>query len=257
MARKRAEEHGGGGGGHDGGGSMRWLLTYSDLITLLMAFFIVMYAMSNVDKAKYAALAGSLAIAFNQGGGSVVPMPGAGPGFGGGLGNTLQEAGEEIAADMQDLADTGQIRVFENERGIIVSLQGTVLFDTGSADLRPEAQKVLDVVAGKLQELGNYVQVEGYTDDRPINSTLFPTNWELSTRRASNVVRYFTDNKGLPAERFGAMGYGEFRPLYDNTTEAGRAKNRRVDIVILRSAPVLNLGKELKGEPGGLPPTTP
>jgi len=258
VAKKRGgDDHGGGGGGHDGGGSMRWLLTYADLITLLMVFFVIMYAMSNVDKQKMAALAGSLAIAFNQGGGSMVPMSGAGAGFGGGMGNALEQAGEEIAADMRDLADTGQIRVFENERGIIVSLQGTVLFDTGSADIRPEAQKVLDVVANTVKGLSNYVQVEGYTDDRPINSIQFPTNWELSTRRASNVVRYFVDARGLPAERFGAMGYGEFRPLYDNTTEAGRAKNRRVDIVILRSAPVLNLGKELKGQPAGLPPATP
>ncbi|MCL5677150.1 MAG: OmpA family protein, partial [Firmicutes bacterium] len=78
---------------------------------------------------------------------------------------------------------------------------------------------------------------------------MFPTNWELSTRRASNVVRYFVEDKGLSSERFAAAGYGEFRPLYDNNTEAGRAKNRRVDIVILRVAPTLNLGKELKGKP--------
>lgn len=248
MAKRRGGEgHGGGGGGHDGAGAMRWLLTYADLITLLMVFFVIMYAMSNVNQQKLAALAGSLSIAFNQGGGSVVPMPGTGTGLGG-TGNALEQAGEEIAADVQGLAETGQIRVFENERGIIVSLQGTVLFDTGSAEIRPEAKRVLGTVAKTLKGLRNYIQVEGYTDDVPINSAMFPTNWELSTRRASNVVRYFVEEQGLPPERFGALGYGEFRPLYDNSTEAGRAKNRRVDIIILRTAPTLNLGKELKAK---------
>ena len=247
MAKKRGgEDHAG--GGHDGAGAMRWLLTYADLITLLMVFFVILYAMSNVNQQKVAALAGSLSIAFNQGGSSLVPMPGAGAGFGS-MGNALEQAGEEIAAEVQGLAETGQIRVFENERGIIISLQGTVLFDTGSADIRPESKNVLAAVADTLKGLGNYVQVEGYTDDRPINSLMFPTNWELSTRRASNVVRYFVEDKGLSSERFAAAGYGEFRPLYDNNTEAGRAKNRRVDIVILRVAPTLNLGKELKGKP--------
>ncbi|MHB9144823.1 MAG: OmpA family protein [Symbiobacteriia bacterium] len=228
---------------------MRWLLTYADLITLMMVFFVIMYAMSKVDQQKFATLAGSLSSAFNQAaGGSLLPMPGAGAGFGG-MADSLEQAGQDIAAEVKDLVDSGQVRVMENERGIIISMEGTVLFDTGSATVRGESKQVLQVVAKAIKGLSNYVQVEGYTDDRPINSAAFPTNWELSTRRASNVVRYFTEEQGLPAERFAAAGYGEFRPLYDNTTEAGRAKNRRVDIIILRTAPTLNLGKDLSGEP--------
>lgn len=225
---------------------MRWLLTYADLITLLMVFFVMMYAMSKVDAGKFDAVAGALRAIL--GGNAIIETKGlAGPG---GMleGKALEAMGEEVAGGLAGLAEKGKIRVFDSERGIVISLQGSVLYASGDAQVRPEARQILDVIAGAIRDINNHIAVEGYTDDVPINTPNFPSNWELSTRRASNVVRYLVEEKGIAADRFAAVGYGEFRPIYPNDSEFNRAKNRRVDIVVLKIAPTLNLGRELKGD---------
>lgn len=244
MPRRQEEHEGGGGGGHDGGGSMRWLLTYADLITLLMAFFVILFAMSKVDSQKYALLANSLKTAFFAGN-SLVSLPATGyvpPGgsAGEGGGPTLQELGAELSTSLIKIDPKlkDMLKITVDERGLTISLVGAALFDLGEAGIKKDAEKILSEIARSLSQVPNYVSVEGSTDDLPINTTEFPTNWELSTRRATNVVRFFIERDGMNPKRFMAVGYGEYRPLYPNDTEANRAKNRRVDIVILRHSPV-------------------
>jgi chemotaxis protein MotB len=211
---------------------MRWLLTYADLITLLMAFFIVMYAMSSVDVGKYRALAYSLRGALVGNSFIELPLQGvaASP-------EPLEALGKQVAQALAETGLEGQGAVFRTERGVVISLYGAVLFDLGKADIRPEATGILDRVAAALARVPNYVSVEGSTDDLPINTALFPTNWELSVRRATTVVRYFIERHGLDPRRFLAVGYGQYQPMFPNDSEANRARNRRVDIVVLSRSP--------------------
>ena len=117
--------------------------------------------------------------------------------------------------------------------GLVVSILGSVLFDPAQAGLRPEAEALLGTLAAQLKELPNQVVVQGSTDSLPVSTPQFPSNWELSAARAAAVVRFFT-GQGLAAPRFVAVGYADTRPAFDNGTEAGRAANQRVDVVILR-----------------------
>lgn len=258
------------GGGGGGGGMMRWLITYADLITLLMVFFVVMFAMAEVDKQKYARLALSLRTAFGGSGLVNLPaeapegieaesrgwqrtIPDLDPGTGGaGDGDAgLVEVGRRILAELQPY---GRFHVFLTERGLVISLTGSAFFDTGKATLRPESRRVLDVIARHIRDLPNDISVEGSADDRPIRTAEFPSNWELSARRATEVVRYFIEHHGIDPRRFIAVGYAEVRPLFDNATEEGRARNRRVDVVILRDRHVIAPLRELQPPPGGSPP---
>ncbi len=234
------------GGGHDGAGGMRWLLTYSDLITLLMVFFTVLYSMSRVDAEKFKALAGSLRSSFFSGssGGSSGTgfMPGGAGGAEGGGGDVLEDLGYELAAETESLSSQGSVSIYYGDRGLTISL-GAVLFRPGEADLLSEAKAILDKVSPTIAKVPNYVSVEGYTDNLPISTHDFPSNWELSARRATNVIHYLVDSSKIPASRFFVVGYGEYRPVAPNNTERNRAMNRRVDIVILKAAPVNDQGR--------------
>jgi len=119
------------------------------------------------------------------------------------------------------------------ERGLVVHILESALFKEGSAKLESRAMEVLDIIYDKIDSLPNHVRIEGHTDDRTINTPQFPSNWELSTTRATQVVRYFIDNYGMPPDKISALGYAEFRPVRPNNSIENRAKNRRVDIVIL------------------------
>lgn len=266
MGRKR-NKSGGGGGGE--GGMMRWLLTYSDLITLLVAFFVVMYASSQTDTKKFQAMAGALQEAFNTGGGSgssiVFSSPGAGaiesPNAKGQISKldeaTIDKLAQErmaekshaqtedkeftkIANQVSDYAKaegiSSSIKMNIDERGLVISIQDTVFFNSGKAELQPTAKGVLDKVARIIYTLPNAIRIEGHTDNVPIKTSEYPDNWRLSTDRAVTVLMYLKNNFGFNSDRLSAAGYGEFHPRADNSTEAGRAQNRRVDIVILRSA---------------------
>ncbi|OIQ62915.1 OmpA/MotB family protein [Neomoorella thermoacetica] len=224
------------GSSHAGAGSMRWLLTYADLITLLMAFFIVMYAVSKVDMARYQQLAQALSQIFTSSAGSMV-LPE--------LGNGNQVTPpDELAGFSQDLqpylAEQGlkdQVFVTATDQGLIISFTGSVLFDRGQATLRPASVPILQKIAGYLGQVPNYIGVAGSTDDLPINTSQFPTNWELSVIRATTVIRYFTETAGLSPSRFVALGYGQYHPLFPNNSEEDRRKNRRVDIIIYKENP--------------------
>lgn len=239
MARKR------------GGGSLTptstapgWMCTYGDLVTQLLIFFVLLFSFSNVDKGKFnsamVSLQGSLGILEGQGiglvgdGGGSLPTPTPSDM------SQLQAAQKLIREELAASGDGGAggtgtegIEMVIEERGLVIRMKDSVLFDSGQAELKPAARAVLNDVAEALRKLPNHVRIEGHTDNRPIRTSAFPSNWELSTSRATNVIRYLIEQCGLSAKRLSAAGYGEFRPVADNGTDAGRAKNRRVDLVLL------------------------
>ena len=269
MSRKREHEA-------EKDSSERWMLTYLDLITLLMIFFVVLYSMSKVDADRFQAVAESLNKAL--GGGtpakielSVSPVgpslietgtPSAKttvPGKGtdpnntnntdpaadtenetSGQGNTDAEmmsiAGIKAKLD-KFAADNGlqtTLVTLIEERGLVVSIQETLLFESGSALITAQARTVLGKISTVLTVAPNQIRVEGHTDNLPISTPQFPSNWELSVIRATNVVQILQSD-GITPSRLSAVGFGEYRPIGSNDTNAGRSKNRRIDLIILRS----------------------
>lgn len=249
--KKAAEE--------EGGGQERWLVTYADLITLLMVFFVLMYSMSQVDIAKYSALANSLSLVLTGQSMSMLEAPG--PSMAEGLSSAEQEYQaqanqkqmEEIEAIVTKFVETRdeqissgesgdsrttrlseQIIIYEQERGLVISFKDALLFRSGSAELTPTAREIIKEVGQPLVGIPNYIRVEGHTDDLPINTSQFPSNWELSVMRATNVVHVLSEASGISADRLAAIGYGQNRPLVRNDSEQHRAMNRRVDLVILK-----------------------
>ena len=213
----------------------RWLLTYADLITLLLAFFIVMYSMSKVDAKRFGrmqeALAGVLkggTVAIKKG-----DQMGALPGKGVLEVGHLKSLGEKVQESVQKLGDNKLISTEMTERGLVIHIMESALFREGSADLEPKAVATLDLVAKEIGDIPNHVRIEGHTDNKPINTARFPSNWELSSARATEVVKYLVNSHGVKPDRISALGYGEYRPLVANNGDEGRAKNRRVDIVVL------------------------
>jgi chemotaxis protein MotB len=266
MARKvRHEEH---------ENLERWLVSYADFITLLFAFFVVMYSISSVNEGKYRVLSDSITKAFSgQSGakpiklGDPVKPPIANvvnaeavnrPASSGGLqqapwrvdqpadvaaqaaaqaaaeqqAEELNQVADQVDAGLKELIDKGLVSVNRDKDWIEVEMNTNILFGSGSAELQPAALPVLRKLGGILGTTKYNIQVEGFTDNVPINTEVYPSNWELSAARAATVVRVFTDAEVQP-QRLVALGFGEFRPAADNATEEGRSKNRRVKVVIL------------------------
>src|SRR5690606_33806152 len=138
----------------------------------------------------------------------------------------------EMSSYVQEEGLSDQVELELTERGLVVRLTGTILYDIGKAELRPEGKNLLDEIAGLIIDIPNNIMVEGHTDNWPSNTDQFPSNWELSTARATNVVKYFMEHTALEPRRLMAAGYSEYRPLYDNDTVEHRSRNRRVEIVI-------------------------
>ncbi|MDI3317362.1 MAG: flagellar motor protein MotB [Bacillota bacterium] len=225
-------------------GMMRWLLTYADMITLLLAFFIVLYSMSQLDQAKYQQLAQTLRSLLNGGGSSAIVVPGATtqgqdilrpvPHRGETQeGGDLRAIGERVAAALRQRGLGDRVQVVLTGHELEISLGESVFFDTGSADLKPAALPVLDSIGAALRPLPNPVEVHGFADSRPINTGLFPSNWELSAYRATTVIRYL-QSQGIDPRRLSGVAYGEYHPLVPDSDPAHMALNRRVDIVVLR-----------------------
>jgi chemotaxis protein MotB len=212
----------------------RWLLTYADLITLLLAFFIVMYSMSKLDAKKFGRMADAFSGILHGGHLVMETSAEAGdPGHGmlklGELKMLRREIEQKI--ETQELDD--QIETIQDERGLVIRVMESAAFDPGKADLKPQMYSILDVLARELKTLSNHVRVEGHTDNTPIATFRFPSNWELSTARATQVVRYLVEELDIDPTRISALGYSEYRPIAENTTAAGRGRNRRVDIIVL------------------------
>ena len=281
MARKkRIEEH----ENHE-----RWLVSYADFITLLFAFFVVMYSISSVNEGKYRVLSDSMVAAFSDPARSLEPIQ-----IGDLMRSPLQsetpvdrnkpvielfriplperdirkkldkklkeardkakreaeekkaaqenkiDAAAEALADsieqaMSDLVDAGLINVRRDKRWIEVEIKSSILFGSGHAGLAPGSEPVLRKLAEKLAPLNNTIHVEGFTDNVPIDNFEFRSNWELSAARAASVVHLFT-RLGVKPERMAAIGYGQYRPIVSNDTPEGRARNRRVVLVIMSGA---------------------
>lgn len=226
----------------------RWLISYADFITLLFAFFVVMYAISAVNIGKYKVFSDALGNAFG-GQGSATPvntqvqnLPIPNPGLKRRT-EMLRKEKEQMTRLAQDLLSTmaplvkeGKVRVTQNSRGVSVEINASVLFDPGEARLMPESVEALRAVANLLKSDSHNVQVEGHTDNQPIASPRYPSNWELSSVRASSVVRLFID-AGVAPTRLTAVGFSSNQPVADNDTPLGRARNRRVAVTILSGIP--------------------
>ena len=273
-------------------GGEAWLLPYSDLMTLLLAVFIVLFAVSKIDETK----AEKVAEAFREGmmskserilsgaGGSVIPHHSNGSNEEilqneGGINSeteidstqedtdTSQENSNMSQEDLEkflgknELANLKELRselevIFQDEdltadittgidtRGLVISLNNAILFDSGSAEIKTENEDTLIRIAKIINSLDNYIRIEGHTDNIPIHTSVYPSNWELSTARAASVVRLFINECNVSPEKVVAVGYGEYKPVAENSTEKGRAKNRRIDIIVL-SEKYNNLEKQI------------
>ena len=215
----------------------RWLVTYSDLITLLLIFFIVLYSMSQINAQKFVEFSQSMAIVFGQtgrsgvldGGRSVIPSEQATYKQRHNMMNTREQIRRMIA----QMGLEGKITVREEQRGLVISVKDTVFFYAGSADLGLRAREVISKVGSLLSGLPNSIRIEGHTDNIPIHTAKFYSNWELSTARATNVLHYMIQAASISPDRLSAAGYAEFKPVAPNDSDSGRAANRRVDIVLL------------------------
>jgi chemotaxis protein MotB len=244
MSRRRRLTEEGGGGGHDGGGSLRWLLTYADMITLLMAFFIMMYSMSVLNLGKFQQVAFSIRSGFGgmvQGQGkSIMGTSGqfsAKPSsIEGDTTGVPWQAVQKIQSfvEQQNLQKFVKMRI--DERGLVITLVADkMLFARGQADLSPIALRLIASVGSAIRTVPNTVRVEGHTCNLPIVSDKYPSNWELSTARAATVVRFLIEHGGMQPQRLSAAGYADSKPLVPNNSERNRAVNRRVDIVVLKN----------------------
>ncbi|HEX8980142.1 MAG TPA: flagellar motor protein MotD [Parasulfuritortus sp.] len=247
MARKKRHEE------HEN--LERWLVSYADFITLLFAFFVVMYAISSVNEGKYRVLSDSIVKAFqeiqttdrmiNMTEKNASILPGTGKPIGkatpvkietGKKTSNETEQMKTIAKDVMDamssLVKKGQVKVTQSARGITVEINASTLFPSGEATLQPASINALSAVAKVLAETDNPIQVEGHTDDLPIKSPIYPSNWELSSARAASVVRLLAE-EGVAPSRMVAIGYADNKPIDTNATPEGRARNRRVNVLIL------------------------
>jgi chemotaxis protein MotB len=216
------------------------MVSYADFVTLLFAFFTTLYAISKVDSAKLSFMVQSVHEAFEPpsgngllaGGKSVLDgHPPTAP--------KTQPDAQDIAVAAQlekrlasDLAG-GRVALQIDGRGVVISMLETGAFPVGSAELTPVAREVLSRIATTVHDVNSAIRVEGHTDDVPIHTARFASNWELSTARATSVVQYLIDAAHMPAWKLSASGYGEFHPGVVNDSPANRARNRRVDVVIL------------------------
>jgi chemotaxis protein MotB len=258
----------------------RWLVSYADMVTLLMVVFIILFAMATVDAKKFAALAAGLngeepasSVSVIEGSDSVMEggqiqklettydspsvefeLPTTPTDFNVSDAkkalakqqtqeaaaaeerNNLEQVKQEIQASLAARGMSDQVKYTFNGRGLVVTVvTDKVLFGSGSASLSGGAPSILDAIGEPLSRIPNEIAVEGHTDNSPISTSQFPSNWELSTARSTSVARYLVDHTGVTPTRVGALGYGEFRPVVPNDTAAHKAQNRRVEVIVLTS----------------------
>jgi len=245
-------------------GKDRWMVSYADFMTLLFAFFVVMYAVSSVNEGKYRVLSESLTTAFKDVARTLEPIQ-VGEVKRSGDPSTIKLVKQPVVIDRSDipapqikprigehkdagdkplevlfdglktsvaaLNDRGLIKVHNFEFGIEVEISTSVLFSSGQAQLSPQAEPIISKLADVLRPFPHEINVQGYTDNQAIRSNIYPSNWELSSARAASVVQVFA-RLGVDEKRLSATGFGEFRPVAENTTEQGRQSNRRVVVYI-------------------------
>jgi len=219
----------------------RWIVSYADMVTLLFALFVVLYATSDANPQKLQSVRVSIEQAFSIGvlqgsnGSSAVLNQGGGltPSLNDIRSNTFEGLNQTLSKFAAENGLEGKIQLRSDATSITISLADNLLFDPGSAELRPGSVDVLLQIADALRGLPNQIRIEGHTDNIPPNTPEYPTNWELSTARATRVLRVLVEKGGLQPAKLHAAGYADTRPLAANDTPEGRALNRRADIVIL------------------------
>lgn len=221
--------------GHD-----RWLVSYADFITLLFAFFTMMYAVSTVDAERLRTMTNGLKLVFSE---SPPPLPFAENVLRRGRDAertapppSIERIRERLSGSLGARVAQERIELTMERRGLVVSIREDSSFATGSADLSVAARDVFHEIALTLADVDNPLRIEGHTDDMPIKTSRFVSNWDLSARRATTVVEFLANQGGISPLRLSAAGYAHFRPRVPNDTEANRARNRRVDLVILSDA---------------------
>jgi len=226
----------------------RWLVSYADFITLLFAFFVVMFASSQADKAKASQVSAAVREALEQGkfGGAVAgllgrtinakkpptdapPKPAAPPAGNGNLEGSLSTLTKELQSEIA----TGKVKVTLEPRGLVISLREAAFFPSGDDTILPSADESLQKIATAIRKLPNAVRLEGHTDSIPIHTPRFHSNWELSAARGIAVLEFLTTHYQIPADRMCIAGYADTLPVEPNDSAEGRAHNRRVDIVIV------------------------
>lgn len=220
---------------HDTTGGLRWLLTYADMITLLLAFFVILYAISATSTHRFKEFASAVKQGF-----SIFPADyyktehSKAPVLRNK--NPMETLDNDLAAALSQEVTTGNVKVAQGPEGTTISIADSALFQSGQADIMPAAREMLDRLAAHLASLSNDIVVEGHTDNVPVNSARFPSNWELSSGRAVNVVKYLAQS-GVSPGHLSAAGYGEFRPRVPSRPAGGTPENRRIDIVVKNAAP--------------------
>jgi chemotaxis protein MotB len=238
----------------------RWLVSYADFITLLFAFFVTMYAISRVDEQKLGSAVESLQRAL----GSLIPVQISQRESGAFTNKTVsfnptiigdvekqiktsetesfRKLSEEIQKEVEKVTggvgksnppSESQIKYIIDKRGLVIRVPEAFFFNSGEASIRQDFTPILSALGKSLAKIPNHIRVEGHTDSVPINTPLFPSNWELSTARATSIVRYLLANHSINPGKISATGYGEFRPIAPNKIAGGRMQNRRVDVVVL------------------------
>ncbi|MCX5813451.1 MAG: flagellar motor protein MotB [Proteobacteria bacterium] len=229
---------------HDDGheNAERWLLTYADLITLLLAFFIMMYTFSKQDGQKYQEVSAHLKTIFTGGAGIVQKgsVSGTAPlDLMSAKSVSSNEIKKQIEQEIKTMAQANGLKdnfsVFSDERGIVIRIMDKAFFDEGKAELKDSAKRMLDKIIPVIKQINNHIRIEGHTDNVPINTNEFKSNWELSVRRATEVVRHLIERGGVSPQRISATGYAEYRPVVNNDSTMNRALNRRIEIIVAKS----------------------
>lgn len=232
-----------------------WLLPYSDLMTLLLAVFIVLFAVSKVDQAKAEQLSSQFTESMMTEGYAEGAAAGAATGAAEGSQGEGALSAEEVSAleeflgeyeltklealkieldtKLESVGISNSVSTSIDMRGLVIRLNNAILFDSGSAEIKSEHEGSLTAVANMINSLDNYIRIEGHTDNVPITSNIYPSNWELSSARAASVVQLFINKCNFSPDKLVAVGYGEYKPVEDNSTADGRMKNRRIDIIVL------------------------
>lgn len=228
--------------------SQEWLTTYSDMVTLILTFFVLLYSFSLLDKNKFKAIATSLADALNNGKAAVfqlndssgdipiignetpdVEVPQSTPPSS----DSYSEMYDRVSRFVEGNSLGEYVSIREGDRGIIIEFKDKILFDAGRADIKDEGIPTLMKISELIRGINNPIVIEGHTDNVPIHTAEFPSNMELSSARAMKVRQYLTEDRGLNPDRFSVAAYGEYSPISGNDTPEGRAQNRRVNILIV------------------------
>lgn len=194
----------------------RWVVSYADFVTMLLALFMVLFAIVRMDNQRLYDFQQKMQKTFSS---SNV---------------TKYQANTNVEKILKEsLSNTKSVKVLRSDKGLVIRVNNRMIFDEGSALIKPQAEKTLTEIVKVLTKIDNPVIIEGHTDSTPIKNEKYPSNWELSTARATNIISYLMKNGKISPKRLSAVGYGEYMPIADNTSISGRMLNRRVDIIVL------------------------